>query len=210
MLQQAHPGVPGIGASVTEFVYQVGDQYRHEVGRHDTPQATECIAAHQRWRPTAGGSPHPRAEQQETRQYEEDRHTDLQTRKEQPDIAMRELPVPYAAWVPTISKTATARRPVSDAIRSAVEIRSSPPGSTSGIVVSAARSGSAFCPPEPGPHPRTNVAEEASISSRVPNYLQTDQPRPLAKVGVSASLLGCRWRKSGGGQNAPSRRLLLR
>ena len=82
------------------------------------------------------------------------------------------MPVPYAAWVPTTSKTPTARIPVSDATRSAMKVCLSLSESTSGGGVNA-RGGPAIGPPEPMRHPRERVAELASISSSVPNFLQS-------------------------------------
>ena len=91
VLSQAQPGVSGIGSGSAELVDEVGDQHRHEVGRHDPPEAMKRVAADQ-WRGrVAGGSPHPRAKQQETGQHEEDRYADLQASEEKPDKTMSEL-----------------------------------------------------------------------------------------------------------------------
>ena len=91
MLQQTHPGVSGIWPGVAEFVQRVGDQNHDEVGWRDTSHATKCIAAHRWWLSSVRGRPHPRTEQQEPRQDEEDRDANLQTRIERSDVAIRQL-----------------------------------------------------------------------------------------------------------------------
>jgi hypothetical protein len=92
MLQQTHPGVPGIGAGVTEFVQRVGDQNHDEVGRRDTSHTTKYVATQRRWLCYACSRSDPRAEQQEPRQDEEDRDANIKTRIERPEVAIRQLP----------------------------------------------------------------------------------------------------------------------
>ena len=85
MLEQSHPGVPGVGPGVTELVQQISDQHRDDVCRPDPSQSMAGISAHRWWPGPVRSGPHPWAEQQESGQDEEDRHTDLQTRIERPD-----------------------------------------------------------------------------------------------------------------------------
>ena len=89
--EQPLPGVPGIGATRAEVVHEIGRDHGHRVGGHDAAHPMPGVATHRRRCATRGGGLHPRQEQQETRQHEEDRHADLHPRIHQSDITLRVL-----------------------------------------------------------------------------------------------------------------------
>ena len=86
--QQPVPGVAGVGPRGAKVSQQVGRQHGDDVGGHDPPEAPPGVAPQRRARRPGLGRLHPRPEQQEPRQREEDRHPDLHPRIDQPEVAV--------------------------------------------------------------------------------------------------------------------------